>query len=207
MTTVAMGSSQQLSLSVMNLMHEFRREVFVKRLGWSLRLIDGVERDEYDTAEAKYLVVSDGERRVTACARLLPTTKPYMLPELFPQLLGGCAPPSDPALWELSRFATSVRETRDGRVLSLSQPTLDLLDLVFDFACQHGVARLILVTSIGIERLMLRAGVAAHRLAPPAMVDGSLCVALFLEVPAEKTAATSIGGNAARRTVEVEEYV
>jgi N-acyl-L-homoserine lactone synthetase len=207
MTTIAMGSSQQLSLKVMNLMHEFRHEVFVKRLGWALRLVDGRERDEYDTPDAKYLVVRDGPERVTACARMLPTTNSYMLPELFPQLLGGCAAPSDPRVWELSRFATSVRETREGRVLSLSEPTLDLLALVFDFARQHGVARLILVTSIGIERLMLRAGVTAHRLAPPAEVDGSLCVALFLEVPSKETPTAPNSSNTWTKDREVEPCV
>jgi acyl homoserine lactone synthase len=185
MTTVAMGSSTQLNLNVMRLLDQFRHDVFVKRLGWSLPMMNGVERDQYDTADAQYVVLSDGAERVTACARLLPTTGKYMLPDLFPELLGDCAAPKDAAVWELSRFATSVRETREGRVLSLSKPTLELLDLVYDHARTLDVARLVLVTSIGIERLMLRAGVRAHRLGPPSKVDGNLCVALFIEVPAQ----------------------
>jgi acyl homoserine lactone synthase len=186
MTTVAMGTSTQLNVNVMRLLDQFRHDVFVKRLGWSLPMMNGVERDQYDTADAQYVVLSDGPERVSACARLLPTTGNYMLPDLFPQLLGSCAAPKDAAVWELSRFATSVRETREGRVLSLSKPTLELLDLVYDHARKLDIARLVLVTSIGIERLMLRAGVAAHRLGPPAMVDGNLCVALFIEVPAQR---------------------
>jgi len=163
-------------------MHSFRHEVFVKRLKWSLPLINGVERDQYDTPEAKYVVISDGADRVTACARLLPTTGSYMLPELFPQLLGEDPVPRDPAIWELSRFATSVRETREGRVLSLSKPTLELLDLIFNFARQHGIARLVFVTYVQVERLMLRAGIPVHRIAAPALIDGGLSVALFIEV-------------------------
>jgi len=166
----------------MSLMHEFRLDVFVGRLGWALPLEKGIEQDEYDTPDAKYVVVSETGDRVTACARLLPTTRPYMLPELFPQLLGGVPTPRSTDTWELSRFATSVRGTGEGRVMSLAKPTLDLLELVLDFARKHGVKRLLFVTSIGIERLMLRAGVAAHRLAAPAVVDGNLCVALVLDV-------------------------
>jgi N-acyl-L-homoserine lactone synthetase len=169
-------------------MHDFRHDVFVKRLGWQLPLMDGQERDEFDNAEAKYLIVSESAERVTACARLLPTTARYMLPELFPQLLGTCPTPRDPAIWELSRFATSVRESREGRILTLSKPTLDLLELVFIFVRQYGVTALILVTSIGIERLMLRAGLSAHRLGPPALVDGSLTVALSIQVPSAQSA-------------------
>jgi acyl homoserine lactone synthase len=183
MTTAAMGSSRQLTANVMTLMHRFRHDVFVKRLGWFPPLANGLERDQYDTEDAKYLVMMGASGTVTACARLLPTTGAYMLPDLFPQLLDGCAPPRSCAIWELSRFATSVRETREGRILSLSQPTLDLLELVLVLARQQKVARLILVTSIGIERLMLRAGVAVDRIAPPSIVDGNLCVALFIAVP------------------------
>jgi acyl homoserine lactone synthase len=164
------------------MMHEFRRKVFVQRLQWKLPLLDGMERDQYDTPDAKYIIISDADDRVTACARLLPTTKEYMLPELFPQLLGSCPPPCDAAVWELSRFATSVRETHEGRILSLSQPTLDLLHTVFEFSRRHNITRLVLVTSVGIERLLLRAGVAVHRVAPPAVVDGKLHVALFIEI-------------------------
>ena len=193
MTTVTMGNRRELSLHAIAQMHQFRHDVFVKRLGWQLPLVDGEERDDYDNADAKYLIVSECGERVTACARLMPTTARYMLPELFPQLLGTCPTPRDAVVWELSRFATSVRETRDGRILSLSKPTMDLLELVFIFVRQYGVKRLILVTSIGIERLMLRAGLSAHRLAPPALVDGNLSIALSIEVPPLATEETHAG--------------
>jgi N-acyl-L-homoserine lactone synthetase len=128
-----------------------------------------------------------------------------MLPDLFPQLLGGNPAPQDRTVWELSRFATSAAATKDGRVLSLSNRTLELLQQVFDLARKHSVARLLLVTSIGIERLMLRAGLDAHRIGPPASVDGELCVALFIEVPAENvegraTQSKASGGAASSRS-------
>lgn len=198
MATLSIGNCRQLSARMMNLMHEFRHEVFVKRLKWSLPVRDGVERDQYDTSSARYVVLSDDSGRVTACARLLPTTESYMLPDLFPQLLGDYAIPKAANIWELSRFATSVRETGEGRILSLSQPTLDFLDLVLDCARRNNIRRLIFVTSIGVERLMLRAGVPVHRIGPPALVDGQLTVALFIEVEEEEAvlpAATSISRN------------
>lgn len=187
MSVLSIGNSWQLGTQVLSLMHAFRHEVFVKRLKWSLPLIDGEERDEYDTADAKYVVVREGLDRVTACARLLPTTTAYMLPDLFPQLLGGAAAPRDPAIWELSRFATSVRETREGRVLAFSKPTLEFLDLILDFARRHDITRLLFVTSIQIERLMLRSRLPVHRIAPPALVDGRPTVALSIETAAEQS--------------------
>jgi len=193
MSMVSTGSSWQLSAQVLRLMHAFRHEVFVKRLKWALLLPNGEERDQYDMPEARYVVASDGADRVTACARLLPTTSPYMLPELFPQLLGGASAPTDPSIWELSRFATSVSETCEGRVLSLSKPTLEFLEVIFGFARQHDIARLIFVTSIQIERLLLRAGVPVHRITVPALVEGRLSVALFIEITKEKSSISSTG--------------
>lgn len=189
MTTLSTGNCRQLSSALLNLMHEFRHEVFVKRLKWSLPASDGVERDQYDTSSARYVVLTDDTDRITACARLLPTTESYMLPELFPQLLGGCDTPRASSIWELSRFATSVRETGEGRILALSKPTLDFLEQVLECAQRHNIRRLIFVTSIGVERLMLRAGVPVHRIGPPALVDGQLTVALFIEVEKEKAVA------------------
>lgn len=188
MATLTIGTPCELPAALLTSMLEFRRDVFVGRLGWSLPMIDGMERDQYDRDAAMYFVIKNEEQRVTACARLLPTTDSYMLPDLFPQLLGSHPAPRDPTIWELSRFATSVRETHEGRVLSLSKPTLDLLDAVFRFARAQGVERLAMVTSIGIERLILRAGISAHRIASPSPVCDGLCVALFIEVPAAQAA-------------------
>jgi N-acyl-L-homoserine lactone synthetase len=189
-TTVTMGNRRELSLRVIAQMHALRRDAFAQRLGPPLPANEE-ERDEYDHADAKYLIVSEANERVTACTRFLPTTKRYMLAELFPHLLGTCPAPRHPAVWELSRFATDVRDMHDGRVVSLSKPTLELLDLVFIFVRPYGVKRLLLVTSIGVERLMLRANVHAHRLGPPAPLHGHLSVALSIEVPLPETKALS----------------
>jgi acyl homoserine lactone synthase len=181
---ITIGARKELTPEVVSSMHEFRHEIFVRRLRWSLPLLDGVERDEYDIEDAVYFIARDASDDITACARLLPTTGPYLLLEKFPHLLGNNPAPCDPQVWELSRFATNMRKTREGRVLSLSQPTLDLLDAVISFARQRAVQRLALVTSIPIERLLLRAGFDAHRIAAPVPMSDGLFVALYIELPA-----------------------
>ena len=106
-----------------------------------------------------------------------------MLPELFPELLGETPAPRHPSIWELSRFAADVRSSAGGRVLSFSETSLQLLAQVFALARKYDVERLVVVTSIGIERLLLRAGFEVHRLSAPARVGDALSVALFIEVP------------------------
>jgi N-acyl-L-homoserine lactone synthetase len=182
MATIMIGSRTELPSRTIRLMHAFRHDVFVRRLAWSLPMIDGVESDQYDRGDATYFVASDDGGQVTACTRLLPTTAPYMLPELFPHLLGSMTAPCDPGTWELSRFAASVQRGSNERLLALSQSAIDLLDSVLHFARRNAVTRLMLVTSLSVERLMIRAGLRAHRISKPEMVEASLCVALFIDV-------------------------
>lgn len=184
--TLRIANRDELTPQVLASMHEFRREIFVRRLRWSLPLIGGIECDEYDQSHTVYVMLVNASNEVTACARLLPTTGSYMLPQLFPQLLGSMPAPNDPSVWELSRFATNTRATKEGRVLSLAEPTVRLIDSVFVCARQRAVQRLVWVTSIALERLLLRRGYDVHRICSPALIEGVPSVALYIEVPHEK---------------------
>jgi acyl homoserine lactone synthase len=183
MRNVSIGEGSRMFRSTLASMHHFRHEVFIRRLGWALPSIEGAERDQYDRPDTTYFVVGDAEHNVTACARLLPTTRSYMLPELFPQLLGELSAPCDVKVWELSRFAAEVSSSGT-RVLSLSEETLQLLEVILEFSRERAIERLILVTSVGIERLLLRAKLQVHRFAAPARIDGNLCAALYIDVAA-----------------------
>jgi N-acyl-L-homoserine lactone synthetase len=185
---ITIGGRRELSPDIVSSMHEFRNEIFVRRLGWSLPMLEGIERDEYDNDNTVYFVVQDALGKVTACTRLLPTVTPCMLHNLFGELLGGNSPPRDPSIWELSRFATNVRKSGDGRALALSEPTLQLLRAVLRFAKQQHVERLVLVTSVAIERLLIRSGFQMHRVAAPCRMPDGLLVALFIEVEPEEGA-------------------
>lgn len=178
---ITIGGRHELSADIVSSMHQFRHEIFVRRLGWSLPMLEGIERDEYDNDNTIYFVVQDALGEVTACTRLLPTITPCMLHDLFGELLGGNPPPRDPLIWELSRFATNVRKSGDGRSLALSEPTLQLLRAVLRFVRRQGVERLVLVTSVAIERLLIRSGFAVHRVASPCRTPDGLLVALFVD--------------------------
>jgi len=182
---VAIARREELNLRALERLHAFRREVFVDRLNWHLPLLDGTERDQFDRDDTVYFTRA-GERQeeITACARLLPTLSgSYMLPEVLPELLGDVPAPRDHKVWELSRFASRLRAVRPGGGLSLSQPTLDLLASVFEFANGYGVERLVLATSLPLERLLMREGLGIRRMAPPAKMNGRAYVALYMDVP------------------------
>ncbi len=93
--------------------HRLRHEVFVEELGWKdLARPDRLEIDQFDHEEAIHQVVMrNGE--LVGYQRLLPTTRPYQLPEIFPDLCIGDFP-SGPDVYELTRYAVAS-SCRDGR--------------------------------------------------------------------------------------------
>lgn len=64
-------------------MYRLRHRMFVERMHWEgIRKPDGREIDEFDNDDAIYLLVMD-EETVCGCHRMIPTTKPHLLSEVF----------------------------------------------------------------------------------------------------------------------------
>jgi acyl homoserine lactone synthase len=83
--------------------HRLRHRMFVERQGWEVPAVRGLEYDEFDTPAAQYLIWIDGRGETRGTARLLPTTRPYMVKSLWPELVPGELPESD-TVWEVTRF-------------------------------------------------------------------------------------------------------
>jgi acyl homoserine lactone synthase len=83
--------------------HRLRHRLFIERNGWDVPTHDGMEYDQFDTPAANYLIHRGEGGRVQGVARLIPTTRPYMLKELWPEMLEGDVP-THPSVWEATRF-------------------------------------------------------------------------------------------------------
>ena len=83
------GTRHQLPPSLFEQIGQYRREVFIERLGWELNTTNGMELDEFDGPDAVYVCSHDDDGLVNGVARLLPTTGPYLLEKVFPQLWAG----------------------------------------------------------------------------------------------------------------------
>lgn len=91
-------------------MHRHRRRLFVDTLGWrALSVIDGQEIDAFDGPAATYLLACDADGTVRGSLRLLPTTGPHMLTEVFSRFVDG-PPPRGPDILEWSRHAPGLPE-------------------------------------------------------------------------------------------------
>lgn len=181
---VTTGATEKLSADLFERVSSYRHRVFVETLGWELKTQDGMELDQFDRPDTVYVVAQDEHGHVNGCARLLPTNSPYLLGEIFPQLLNGLPPPRTPDVWELSRFAAVDFNNQTSSALGqFSSPiAIKLLQESIACATAHGAKRLITVSPIGIERLLRRAGFHAHRAGPPMIIEGHPIFACWIEV-------------------------
>lgn len=180
------GTSESLAANLMSNLARYRHRVFVEKLGWDLACQGDLEFDQFDRPDTVYMAARREDGALAGVARLLPTDRPYLLGEVFPQLMGGLPLPRTSRVWELSRFAAvdfdSARTA--GAMRQFSSPvTLSLLREVLALAAANGVHRLITVSPLGVERLLRRTGVIAHRAAPPVVINGHPIFACWIEVP------------------------
>jgi len=161
----------------------YRFQVFVERLGWELPSAPGYEQDEFDHADTVHLVARDASGAITGCGRLLPTTGPYLLESVFPELFNGLEIPRDAGIWELSRFAAmptqAQAETRRRDYLAER-----VLLRALRYCAERGVSQLLAVSTPPVERLLQRAGVRCRRLGPPIVHAGQAILAFVMQVDA-----------------------
>jgi acyl homoserine lactone synthase len=181
---VISGPSAGLPADVYWRMARYRHRVFVEQLGWLLDTHDGAETDQFDRPDTVYVAVEDRDGNIAGCARLLPTTRPYLLGEVFPRVLNGVPPPRDPAVWELSHFAAMnfAQQPTSPLAQFSSATTALLLREVRACAAARGARRLITVSPLGIERVLTHLGLRAHRASPPVVVNGQAIFACWIEI-------------------------
>jgi acyl homoserine lactone synthase len=182
MTQIVHGAAGSLSPKFAREIAEYRHKIFIQRLGWNLPTQDGLELDQFDRPDTIYVVARDTRGAICGCARLLPTMKPYLLGDVFANLMGGLPPPRHEKIWELSRFAAASVCPETAASFDRAQNTRQLLAGAIAAAANHGATRLITVSPLGIERLLYRMGVHAHRAGPPVNLEGKPIYACWIEI-------------------------
>src|ERR1700730_6243433 len=133
-------------------MHRIRKAVFKDRLGWDVTVRGEFEVDEYDALGPSYLLSIDRYGTLIGCVRLLPTTGPNMLRDIFPSFVTKVALPCGERVWEASRFAVSRNAT--AAELGISQTTYDLLIGVLKFGLSNGISMIACVVDVRMERIL-----------------------------------------------------
>lgn len=176
----------------------YRYQVFVERLGWVLPSEPGYEQDEFDHADTVHVFARSAQGHIVGCGRLLPTTGPYLLEKIFPQLLNGLPVPRHEKVWEISRFAAmdpSGAESTGRHDHTAERVLLQALR----FCASRGVTHLVAVSTPPVERLLHRAGVECQRFGPPDLSSGEPVVGFVIAVNERSIAALEVIEAAALR--------
>ena len=181
MIIVARGGFHGGQDALLRSMFEARKKVFVDLLKWDVPVLDGrFEVDQFDDEQATYVIVGSADGRHLGSARLLATTRPHILGDLYPQLCAGPVP-RGPDVFEITRFclgrgqgAARRRETRNRLVSALAQ--VALLRCIRTYS---GVAEIRWLQQI------LAFGWDCRPLGPPRAVAGCLLGGLRISIAAD----------------------
>lgn len=182
-------------------MHGLRRRVFQDRLEWEVSVSDGLEVDQYDVLSPTYLLGID-RRDVVGCVRLLPTTGRNMLADTFPVLLDGRAAPTNPRIWESSRFCVDTQNVAATAENGLREATFLLFAAMIEWGQQNDLQAIATVTDLRMERILRRAGWGLDRLGEPRQIGATKAVAGLLPVTDDALAAIRTAGNISKPVIE-----
>lgn len=165
--------------SLLGEMHHDRKRVFVDKLRWNVPVTDDLyEIDQFDTDEALYLIAADPHTgKHMASVRLLPTTTPHLMSEVFKSLCDGEVP-SGPDVWEMTRLCTAPE------VPSAIAPFVRgrLLLTLFELALEQGITRVTAVCHLKFLSTLLSVGWDCEPLGLPREVEGEVAGAILIHV-------------------------
>ncbi|MCZ7450268.1 GNAT family N-acetyltransferase [Agrobacterium rhizogenes] len=164
------GSSLQAS-GFAERVWQFRHLHFVDRFGWeALRKPDRREIDSFDTDDAVHLVLED-KGVVLGYSRLLTTSGPHLLSDVYPEIVGNAHYPRKPNVYEWTRCVAEP-----GARLSGVEASHMLLTGVAEFCLSAGIEALIVETHPKLVNLLVSNLWDVTPLAAPMIYGGALVV-------------------------------
>lgn len=136
---------------------ELRTRVFRDRLGWDVEVTDGQERDHFDNLFPTHIVSITDDGQVAGAMRLLQTTGPNMLADVFSTILKGEPAPRSPLIWEATRFCVDTNILHSGKTRnSISYITSEVMIGAFEYARAAGVEDAVAVIDPIMDRVLKR---------------------------------------------------
>ena len=163
---------------VLRSMFEARKRVFVDLLKWDVPVLDGrFEVDQFDDPHATYIILADDEGRHLGSARLLKTTRPHILGNLFPELCAA-AVPSGADIFEITRFCLDRGQSAAGRMRTRNR----LVSALVAHALQRGIRAYTGVAELGWLQQILAFGWDCRPLGAPRHIGGRVLGALAIAI-------------------------
>lgn len=150
-------------------MFRHRYQIFVEEKGWDLKSYNGLEFDNYDTAETLYLVEFEKQGYIGASMRLNATDRPCMLSDIFSEMCER-EMPKGKDVWELTRGAVSSNLRRSG---IYGRVICGMVEAALLWGAKTGVG----IFSVEYLMKQMRFGLDAKPLGQPRMMEGEPNVA------------------------------
>lgn len=148
-------------------MFRLRAEVFQGRLDWEVNVSDGWECDRFDQHNPLYALSIDKDGELQGALRLLPTTGPHMLSDVFNTLMDDDAPIVSPQIWESTRFCVSRKAAAIRSHNRLNYVTGELLAGIVEIGQRAGLSSVISVYDARMRRILRLAGCEAVEVGTP----------------------------------------
>ncbi len=119
---------------------QLRHEIYVVERNWTdLARPDGLERDQFDNEDAIYVLASENGQ-IIGGSRLVPTTRPRLLSEVFPYLAAVRGLPIAADIYEWTRMFV-VKGRREGRTMG-GQTRGTVICGVLEYCLDNGITGL-----------------------------------------------------------------
>lgn len=166
--------------------YRMRAEVFSSRLGWEVTVTDGRETDRFDDEDPLYLVSLDETTGfLKGAVRLLPTTGPNMLRDVF-QILTPEGAPESPLIWESSRFAVNPGifhgEDRVNANHRVNAITLELLCGIVEVCQKSGIEHIVSVFDARMARIFRSVDCPFDVIGTPTRIGKTMTYAALFEM-------------------------
>ncbi len=157
---ITISGNERLShTDLIDQMHRLRKETFHDRLKWEVEVHGQWEIDDFDECDPLYILSLTDNGHVRGCLRLLPTTGPNMLRDVFHSLVNDGKYIESPTIWESSRFCVSLRDQQGRRSLSnLNIVTAELIAAMGEIGVLSGLTNIVTVYDQFLRRIISRAG-------------------------------------------------
>lgn len=180
------GVDRHLHPDLFEQMFQMRATVFANRLGWDVNVVDGRELDSFDAADPLYLLcVDEFTDQLKGAVRLLPTTGPNMLRDVFSFLVPDGAVES-PLIWESSRFAISpklsVGPAREDANHVVSAATIELLCGLVEAAQLASVQHIVSVFDARMARIFRAVDCPYETIGVPTRIGRTMTYAGLFEI-------------------------
>lgn len=151
---------------LMDQMFRLRKKVFADQLNWDVPVIGDMERDIYDNHRPVYLMwCSDDQSVLYGVIRLMPTTGPTLLYDVFRNTFPDIVSFEGPGIWEGTRMCVDEELlARDHPEVSPARAFSLLLLALCEVALKHGIHSMVSNYEPQMKRIYMRTGIEVNEL-------------------------------------------